>query len=82
MQAASARTHQDIYLPLSGKVMRSFSPPVSDFAAWVTLSARRGAQRHPAAVVDVVVVVTAVIVDVVGVVIVVGRAQPPPGSRP
>ena len=61
--------------------MRSFSPPKSDFTAWVTLSARRGAEDHAARIVSVVVVVVTIGVDVVDVVIVVvvGRPQPPPG---
>ena len=61
--------------------MRSFSPPKSDFAIQVTLSAQRGAESHPASVVGIVVVVIAIIVDVVEVIIVVGRTQPPPGRR-
>ena len=61
--------------------MRSFSPPKSDFAAQVTLSARRGAEHHAVVVVDVIVVVTAVAVDIVCVIVVVSRTQPPPSSR-
>ena len=60
--------------------MRSFSPPRTDFAMQVTLSDKRGAERHPAGVVGVVVVVIAIIVDVVEVVVIVGRPQPPPNS--
>ena len=57
--------------------MRSFSPSKSDFAAQVTLSARRGAERHAVGVVRIVVVVIAVRVDVIEVIVVVGRPQPP-----
>lgn len=62
--------------------MCSFSPLCTDFTARVTLSDKRGAQRHPVGVVDVVVVVITIGFDVVGVIIVVGRAEPPDGSRP
>jgi hypothetical protein len=53
----------------------------TDFAAWVTVSGKRGAEGHPAAVVRVVVVITTIVVDISEVIVVVGRAQPPPGGR-
>ena len=62
--------------------MRSFSPLRTDFAAWVTLSGKRGAQRHAVVVVRIIVVVIAIIVDAIEVIVIVGRPQPPPGRRP
>ena len=57
--------------------MFSFSPPRTDFAARVTLSRKRGAERHPIGVVRIVVVVIAAAIDIIEVVSIVSRAEPP-----
>ena len=61
--------------------MHSFSPLCADFATWVTLSGKRGAEGHPARVVSVVVIVVTVGVDIHEIVVVIGRPQPPNSSR-
>lgn len=57
--------------------MFSFSPPRADFTSRVTLSGKRGAERHPIGVVRIVVVVTAAGIDIIEVVSIVSGAEPP-----
>ena len=59
--------------------MHSFSPPCTDFACSVTVSAMRGARRNAIGVVGVVVVAVAVVVDIVEIVSRGGQrgAEPP-----
>lgn len=60
--------------------MHSFSPPCTDFACSVTVSAMRGARRNAIAVVGVVVAV-AVVVDISKIVGIGGpRGAEPPVS--
>jgi len=81
MQAASAQVYQPTYLPFREGHDLLLST-CTDFAPRGYFVCQRGAQRHSAGVVGIVVVVRAAGVDVVEVVVVVVRAaQPPPGER-
>ena len=63
MQAASARTRQGIYLPFGWSCSPSLHPSLIS-PHGVTLSARRGAERHAITVVGIVVVAAAAGIDI------------------
>ena len=68
-------------LILRGRVIISFSPPRTDFAARVTLSDKRGAERNRARGVRIVVVIIAAGIDIIEIISIVSRPEPPPRGR-
>ena len=81
MQEASARSHQDIYLPLREGYILLLSVP-TDFVYVILLCRQKGAKHHAAEIIGVVIVVVAVLIDIpeIVAVIVIRRTEPPPTS--